>query len=180
MSAQQPPNGAESRLKQFLADRPDAVELSLAEIARQLGVSREIARLLLPDWRKIRERDLVERVRRVAWEHPDATRSGLSGGPSWKVIGAELTMSAVSVKRIWQKLGLADRHVSTGEELSARQAARQRRRQREPLRQERCVVCQLTFTWTVQMERGRRVQGRARTCSSACTREMRTTRGDSS
>jgi hypothetical protein len=162
-----------------LADHPDAAEMSLVEIARQLGVSRERMRQLLPGWHDRRKQERVERVRRFAREHPDAARSGVSGGQGWNAIGVELGMPAIAVTRIWRKLGLPDRHLSTTEELGAHRAQQQRRRLREVLRDERCVVCQRLFAWTVQMERGRRYQGRSVTCSRMCSRQLWSARADS-
>src|SRR5450759_3841301 len=118
------------RLDRFLADHPDAAGMSLAEIGRQLGVSRQNVRALLPDRTDRCEQELVERVRRWVRKHPDDLRSGRAGGMTWKAIGAELTMPAAAVQRIWRKLGLPERRLSTDEELDARRAARQRQRNR--------------------------------------------------
>lgn len=168
-----------SRLNRFLATHPDAGGMSLAEIGRHLGVSRARVRVFLPDRTKRREQELAERVRRFVHEHPDATRSGLSGGRTWKAIAAELAMPGSTVQRIWAKLGLPERQLYTNEELSARRAARQRQRNRRVLREEQCVHCQRPFRWTMVMERGRRYQGRSVTCSRTCSRQLRSASDDS-
>ena len=178
--AQGRPTPTAIRLDRFLADHPDAAGLSLAEIGRQLDVSRQRVRALLPDRTDRREQELVERVRRWMRKHPDPTRSGRSGGQTWKAIGAELSMPAGTVQRIWRKLGLPERRLSTDEELGARRAARQQQRNRRVLREEQCLVCQRPFLWTIVMERGRRYQGRAVTCSTACTLQMRSGDNDPS
>ncbi len=171
------PLTAKSRLDRLLADDPDAARLSLAEIARVLGVSRERVRQLRPDWYSRQEQALIERVRRYVAEHPDAVRSGFSGGPTWSEVAADLELPVRALWRIWRKASLPNRSLSTAEELFTRRAAREALRSKRVLREERCVVCGRRFNWTAQMEHALRRKGNPVTCSILCTRQLKRERG---
>lgn len=116
MTAGQEIPTTKARLREFMAAHPNAcAELTLEQIGKELGVTRERVRQLMPDYAK-RRRPVV-RSRRVGAllayieAHPEASLTPGLGGMTLKAIGAELGCSAETVSNVWREAGLPDRKI---------------------------------------------------------------------
>jgi hypothetical protein len=161
-------------LNQILAQhRSDRYETSLADIARELGVSRQAVWLLLPRWHQARVRAHTERVRRFAQRHPNARRRGDSSFMTWREIGGELALSAHLVSKLWLELGFPNIWRSPAQEVKARRALKQREHLSRVLETKTCLVCARQFPWTFLRERDRRLVGKHVVCSRSCAQKLR-------
>lgn len=165
---------AERRLRSFLDRHPDALSrLTLSDVAREIGVSRQTTHKLLPRWTKRREALQRTQVRSFARRHPAARLSDPTRRISWSTIAAETALPVPTVQRIWISSGLPFEDRLDPAVFKLRRAERQRRRLATVLRQETCEVCGARFPWTIHHERARKYVGRWTTCSRSCTQRLR-------
>jgi hypothetical protein len=184
------------RLVEFLAAHPNAEgHLYLSDIARELGVSRERVRQLLPGWQGPPSPARALELYLAA--HPEAMMSAARGGMTMKAIALAIGREASAVRRAWLQLGLPDRrsmalspreksrrqynrnpakhraHVqnwSLAHPEQVREIARAARRRwlAKVIGEEVCVICGVSFPWTNMREKRRRRRGGRVVCSQLC------------
>jgi hypothetical protein len=162
------------RLRCFLALHPDALwKYTVSDLGRELGVSRPMVHVLLPNWTKRRKHLQIERIRSFALEHPKARLFDANERIPWPQIAEDIGLSVKLVKQGWLALGLPIEDRLEREVVKERCAQRQRRLLQTVIREETCVVCGAAFPWTKMHERGRRREGRSLSCSRSCGQKVR-------
>ena len=162
---------AYDRLASFLKRNPNALNtMSLLEMERRTGISRERVRQLAPAFggrnRKeyIAKRAREEKARRQARlkaflkRHPEAVNTPARGGMSFKAIGAALGVGADRVSEDWRALRLPDR---ASQRLTRQESSRRTYERRKAAHYE------LTQAWK------RRNRERARQIQQAANRRYR-------
>ncbi len=164
---------AEGRLQSFLATHPKPhAHYTLADIARAIGVTRQMAFTLLPGYTAKRQRVFATRVRRYLRAHPEALRNRYgASGTSWDEIARDADVPKAVLVRLCRDLGLPTHRASSPDELRERRAERQRRHHARVLGEATCIICKEHFPWTVQRERRRRYQAAPVVCSRTCSHQ---------
>lgn len=165
---------AASRLRDFLDVHADARwRYGLTEIAREIGVSRQMVFVMLPGWTEERQRLAAKRVRAYARRHRTVRGADPGERRSWASIAAEIGLPVSMVKTIWRTLGLSNSERLDPDCLKRRRGKWQVRHLAEVLRTETCVICGADFAWTRGLEYRRKYDRRSFTCSRSCAQRFR-------
>jgi hypothetical protein len=103
---------------------------TLADLAREIGVSRERVRQLLPEYARDRaHRALCERLKRYVEAHPSSVLTPARGGMTYIAIAADLGVDTRSLRLAWRVCGLPARALQklTKAEISRLGYAKRRR-----------------------------------------------------
>lgn len=144
------------RLRALLAARPNICEeLNLADIGKQLGVSRERVRQLMPEYVKNAREHRIALLARYVDEHPEALLPRDMGGMVQREIAAATGLSLFSLRTYWLILGLPPRSLLTKSAaygVKSGTSEYDRRWMHEVIGTRVCVVCGKSFPWTLEKQ----------------------------
>ena len=193
------PISTSDRLKAFLEAHPKAsAEYSLTDIGRELGVSRERIRQLLPDYVKTRPRrmsNVGRELREFVAMTPAALLPTNRGGLSFANIAGALGCSISTLRQAWRELRLPERprakltraeRVERERPWRARAKTRWRAEHKERAREiqraaslrwaqkvvgdEICVWCGCRYLVTNRKRHDEHRRGQRKVCGTACGR----------
>lgn len=170
------------RLTAFLVAHPQALQtLTLTELAREVGATRQFVHMHLPDLTaEQRRRTRDEEHRRIAAflkRNPRALEPVHFGGVALSKIADAARIPRSHVRAVLREMKLQRRSPTKRErrqaaqQLLERRAEEQRARLSRVLRIESCEICGTAFPWTGQQERSRRHHGAPVSCSRKCSNE---------
>ena len=192
MAAGPEPTTVRERLDAFLKANPNAwYELTVPEIAAELGCTRQALHKVLPEG--FRDGRDARRLARFVEQHPQALLTPSAGGMSLSEIARETRIGQAALTRLWRSIPLPPRTTPRTDEQRELRRARHRRacedwRGRNPeraraiqlaahrrwkarvLRRETCVVCGKVFDWTNRRESNRKQKRGLIVCSPVCGR----------
>lgn len=158
-------NSAVPRLRKLFDDHPEAYgEWSLTRMSREIGVSKERVRQLLPDYVKndfVVRKTAKEKLMAYVREYPEALKPNRRGFGYGK-IAKHLEESEYTVRKAWIDLGLPNRKIKYTPE-QARE--KQLEKSRENYRKHKAAHHELVKRWKAQhpeKTRGMNLRGQRR------------------